>query len=158
MQLIDKVLELRARGKKTNKEIGADLGLSETRVCNLHRIAKHAEPRWLYWVSQRSLSLKHVEAVLKLPPDQAEDLLRKSMAQKWTAAQLREAVRVKRGGRPDDAPHPDADVSHLEGQLTELLATPVRIVTDGKGGELRIRFTDNETLEGVIERLGWRPE
>lgn len=156
MQLIDQVLELKSQ-EKLNREIGAELGLSETRVCNLLRIAKHAQPNWLLWVTQRKLTLKHLEAVLMLPADKADDLLRTAMVQKWTAARLREEVRISRGGRPADARHDDADVAYLEEQLTELLATRVRITTEnGGGGELRIRYTDLETLEGVLERMGWR--
>lgn len=157
MQNLDKALELQGRGK-LNKEISEAIGLSEPRVSNLLRIAKHAEPEWLYWVHQRKLSLKHIEAVLKLPARVAEDLLRKAIAYKWTAQKLRDEVRVKKGGRAAAAPHQDADVAHLETQLTEMLATPVRIVTQDRGGELRIRFTDSETLEGVLERLGWRAD
>ena len=147
----------RRAAMKTNGEIGLELNLSESRVSNLYRVAELSKPDWKEWVSEGLLSFKHLEAVLTLPQSDGDALLRKAIHHHWSASQLRDAVRQKRGGRGQDTTHPDADIAQLEQQLCELLATRVRIVGQGRGGELRLSFTDNETLEGLLERLGWRP-
>jgi hypothetical protein len=135
------------------------MGLSRPRVANLERIARKAQPLWLSWVGQGKLKHKHLEAVLSLPQDKAEDLLRKAIAGRWPAHRLREEVQVAKGARrPDDA-HPNADVAYLEAALTELLATKVAINTKPNGGgELVIAFTDVDTLEGLLERVGYRAD
>lgn len=158
MNLLQNIVAQRA-AKKTNREIGKALNLSESRVSNLYRVAELSKPTWLEWVSEGQLTYKHLEAVLMLSQHDADALLRKSIHLHWTAAELRDAVRVKRGGRGQDEPHQNPDIAHLETQLSELLATKARIVTQaqGQGGELRLAFSDNETLEGLLLRLGWRP-
>lgn len=143
----------------SQQQIAKALGLSRFRVSNLSRVLRRAEPQWRLWAEQKKLSYKHLEAVLLLPVAQADALLRSAMAQRWPAERLRQEVRALRGGRAPDQPHADADVAHLEQRLSELLATRVSIHT-GKGGngELRIGYTDLDTLDGVLERLGYRFE
>lgn len=68
-------------------------------------------------------------------------------------------MKVARGGRRADDPHADANVARLEEQLSLMLATKVQIRTNPlSGGELVISFTDNDTLGGVLERLGYQFE
>lgn len=157
LQIIKQILELRDRGK-TLREIAKELRLSEPRVSNLKRIGERARPRWLGWVEEGRLSLKHIEAVLNVEGDDADDLLRKAVAKRWSAAKLRGAVQELRGIAPNDAPNPHPDIAELERRLTEHLAARTRLTVEGQGGELRIQFTDNDTLEGLLERLGFRFE
>lgn len=157
MFIVEQVKELRERGK-TLREIAEELQLSEPRVSNLKRIGERAQSEWLTWVSKKHLSLKHIEAVLNVPARDAERLLRDAMANRWSAARLREAVNILRGVPPKDAPNAHPDVAELERRLTEHLAARTRITVDGRGGELRIQFSDNDTLDGLLERLGFRPE
>lgn len=157
MFIVEQVKELRARGK-TLREIAEELRLSEPRVSNLKRIGERAQPEWLTWVGNKHLTLKHIEAVLNVKAPDAERLLREAMAHGWKAARLREAVNVLRGVPAKDAPNAHPDVADLERRLTEHLAARTRITVEGRGGELRIQFTDNDTLDGLLDRLGFRPE
>ncbi len=158
MQAFERVAAARSAGSR-QRDVVKESGLSRGRVSNLDRIAKKARPQWLTWVEQGLLTLKHLEAVLMLQQPKAEDLLRSAMAGKWSCHKLRTEVKAVRGGRRDDDPHADADVARLEEQLTLLLATRVQIRTKpNAGGELVIAFTDNDTLEGLLERLGYRFE
>lgn len=158
MQVFDKVAAARSAGTRQT-QIAKDSGLSRARISNLCRIEQGAKSQWLSWVEQGLLTLKHLEAVLSLPQPKAEDLLRAAMAGKWSCQKLRVEVKAARGGRRDEDPHADADVARLEENLTLLLATRVQLRTKPNGGgELVIAFTDNDTLDGLLERLGYRFE
>lgn len=156
IQLIDTVKELTRQGKSA-RQIGEALSLSRQRASNLIRIANQAPPSWYRWVEAGQVTFKHLEAVLTLPKPEAERLLRECIAMRWSAAVLREEVAIAKGVRQPSEPSADADVAMLEERLSELLATRVRIRAgkDGRSGELALWYTDLETLDGILERLGY---
>jgi ParB family chromosome partitioning protein len=71
---------------------------------------------------------------------------------------LEEAVQANKHTLTSSPPStPDLDTTFLETQLAEHLGTPVQIVTDShEGGWLNIKFFDNDTLSGLLERMGLR--
>ncbi len=152
------VLALREGGLR-QRAVGQQLQLSRARAANLERVAKalRRNPTWATWVAAGKLSRKHIEAVASLPADAADRLLREAIAGGWRAELLRKQVRVARGHRDEDQAHPDPNVAHLENRLSELLGTKVVLKTRPQGGgELILRYTDYETLDGLLERLGYR--
>lgn len=169
--LLNQLKTMKQEGKSL-AEMKERTGLSISRLSNLLRIARKARPEWLLWAGESSnarharTTLKHLEAVLELDPDEADGLLRRSMADRWTANRLREEVsylRFERGDRKRGKPRPDAeqdaDTAKLQNDLEALLSTRVRLESrpDG-GGDLVIRYTCNDTLQGVLDRLGYNPE
>ena len=146
------------RQKLTARQIGEQLGLSRQRVSNLVRIANKAPAQWIRRVESGALTWKHLEAVLTLPGDEAERLLGDSIAERWSAAKLRTEVARAKGHAPASDPSMDPDVADLEDKVGQLLATRVRVRTgkDGRSGELALWFADLETLDGLLERLGYR--
>ena len=158
---VDRLFTL-PEGRVPSKEAAAVLKTSRRRAANLIRIRNRAPKLWLDWVEEGRLTLKHLEAVLTLDARDArnrpngEKLLRETIAQRWTTSQLREEVRVAKGGRRPDDPHQDADIRRLEQRLSEILATKVMLDYKPNGvGQLILGFTDNETLEGLLARLGY---
>ncbi|OGU24077.1 MAG: hypothetical protein A2580_00995 [Hydrogenophilales bacterium RIFOXYD1_FULL_62_11] len=150
-----RVLELRGQ-KLSQAQVGKQLGLSRGRVCNVERVARKAKPTWLTWVDRGGISFKHIEAVLTLVEPKADALLREAMAKRWSAATLREHVQVVKGKREPGEPNANPDLAWLESKLAEHFSTTVQIVGDrsGGGGELRLRYSDSETFEGLLERMG----
>jgi ParB family transcriptional regulator, chromosome partitioning protein len=58
------------------------------------------------------------------------------------------------GGRSVTARSRDRDVERLEEELSDALGAVVQVQSDAKGrGQLRIRFTSFEHLDGLVERL-----
>ena len=52
----------------------------------------------------------------------------------------------------------DPNIRSLEDELTRNLGLPVQVKTrSGGGGELRVRFSRPDELDGVIRRLRMRP-
>src|SRR5690606_34838839 len=122
-------------------------------ISNYDRIITRSRPSWLAWVEDGVLSLKHIEAVLNLPPHRAEALLHSAIQHSWSARVLRDEVRYERGEPRPGEGNSDADLARLERALSEQLGTSVRIRMKGRGGELVLGFTDNDTLEGLFERM-----
>ena len=130
--------------------------LSASRGRNQRRVLEQSRPEWLGRVSKGLLSNKHLEAVLTMPQDAAHQLLGDAMAGKWSAARLREQVQVAKGLKVETTRSDDPNIKALENRLGELLGTLVRLQPRPKGGgDLLIRYTDYETLDGVLGRLGY---
>lgn len=155
---LSKVRELEGP-KVRGVDIAAITGLSRGRVSNCLRVVRLSRPLWLSWIEQGRLSQKHVEAVLKLPGDEAEELLRMAMARRWSYNRLLDAIKAKRKGRTLDGDSKDANLLRLEGRLSEMLGTAVRIdVRPDGSGEMVMSFHDADTLEGLLERVGYRED
>lgn len=130
--------------------------LSASRNRNQRRVLEQSRPEWLGWVSKGLLSNKHLEAVLTMNQDAAHQLLAEAMAGKWSAARLREQVQIAKGLKVETIRSDDPNIKALENCLGELLGTVVRLQPRPKGGgDLLIRYTDYETLEGVLDKLGY---
>ena len=140
---------------------------SSTRERNLRRVIERSEPEWLGWVAQGKISNKHLEAILTLPKGQAEELLRQTMQHTWSATKLRERVLVAKGLKADTIAEEhsnNSDIRRIEESLTGIYGASVRIQEHPKvagspaGGVVSIRWTDYETLDGVLERMGYRKD
>lgn len=145
-------------GDRTHASLGLELGVSRARVTNLVRVLELPEPI-LGWVWSGKLTPKHGEALAGLPADKAEDLARSAMRGRWSAARLQQAVASAKGRRLVGDANPDVDLARLESRLGEQLGTAVRIEHRAdQSGELVLRYTDLDTLDGLLDRLGYEPE
>lgn len=134
------------------------LGLSRSRVANLARVLDLPEPV-LSWVWAGRLSAKHGEALATAPAAVVETLAREAIAASWSTERLRLAVAVAKGKRKAGEPNPNADMQALEQALSELVSAPVRIAHRKDGtGELVLGYTSLDTLDGLLDRLGYKSE
>ncbi|WP_232220238.1 hypothetical protein [Legionella tunisiensis] len=52
-------------------------------------------------------------------------------------------------------PQRDRDIERLQSTIAEQIGSPVQIISEnGQGGWLQIKFFDNDTLAGLLERMG----
>ena len=88
---------------------------------------------------------------------QQETLAKQVDEQGWSVRRLEEEVRLIKLPHDVTPPPKDRDIAHLQSQLAEQIGTPVQIITDNEqGGWLKIKFFDNDTLAGLLERMGLR--
>jgi ParB family chromosome partitioning protein len=145
--------------KAKQREIARDMGVSRSRVANIARISKKAKPEWLQWVDYGRLKLKHVEYVLALRAELADELLRRAMAQRWSTETLRREVLKAKGRRLLEEASKDPNVASLERKLTEKFGSRVAIeAKPGMGGTLTFSFTDNDVLHGLLEQMGYQED
>jgi ParB family chromosome partitioning protein len=88
-----------------------------------------------------------------------DDVLQKKLAQRviehhWSVRKLEDEVRATKCPTPAIMPS-DRDIARLETQLAEQIGAPVHLLPDSdQGGWLKIKFYNNDTLAGLLDRMG----
>jgi ParB family chromosome partitioning protein len=100
--------------------------------------------------------LGHARALIGLSPSKQQAFATSIHEEGWSVRRLEEAVRLsKLSAQTTPPPSPNTDVIRLQSELSEYMGTPVKIDTDEQqGGWLKIKFFDNDTLAGLLERMG----
>lgn len=136
------------------------VGRSRAAVSNLLRLLElPADIRTL--VETRAIEMGHARALLPLPVPMAISLARQAAEQGWSVREVEHRAQQLGAGRLTTArkaakarPRADADIAALERDLSESLGARVSVLS-GRGGKGRlvIHFSDNDTLDGILERL-----
>ena len=136
------------------EEIAALVGKSRSHIANILRLLT-LSPSIQDRLRARQLSLGHARALVGLSISQQETLAHQIEQHDWSVRRLEEEVRLLKQKVETVTPHKDRDIIHLESQLAEQMGTPVQIVADNEqGGWLKIKFFDNDTLAGLLEKMG----
>lgn len=133
------------------------VGKSRSHIANLLRLLTLA-PAVQNKIQQGLLSLGHARMLVGLPNSQQLALLHAIEQKQWSVRTLEAKIREKKS---TTAPHQlsvqQDDLTHLETQLSEQFASPVKILCEkDHSGWLQFKFFDMDTLEGLLERLGLR--
>ena len=141
----------------TQDDIAKLVGKSRSHITNILRLltlSASIQDR----IRTNQLSLGHARMLVGLERGQQEALAKKVGEEGWSVRRLEDAVRLSKHRLETIPPPPKGpDITHLQTQLAELIGTPVQIVTDSEqGGWLKIQFFDNDTLSGLLERMGLR--
>jgi ParB family transcriptional regulator, chromosome partitioning protein len=139
-------------------EIATLVGKSRSHIANILRLLSLSA----YVKEQlrhKNLSLGHARMLVGLSPGQQEHFAEQAIEEQWSVRQLEQAVKEQKN--PSLAPPKNAkrdrDIERLQTILAEQVGAPVQIVTDNAdGGWLQVKFFDNDTLAGLLERLGLR--
>lgn len=135
-------------------EIATLVGKSRSHIANILRLLTLC-PSVQERLITRQLSLGHARALVGLTALQQENLAQLIEQQEWSVRRLEEEVRGLKHSTELPSPTKDRDIAHLQSQLAEQMGTPVQIITDNEqGGWLKIKFFDNDTLAGLLEKMG----
>ena len=142
---------------RTQDDVAQVVGKSRPHVANTLRLLKLPEPVQQL-VRSGKLSAGHARLLVGQP--NAEQTAKEIVAKGWSVRQVEEALRngnavqaraAKREGK--DAAAKDADTRALEKRLSDTLGLEVIIDHRGKGGTLRIKYSDLDQLDTVIKKL-----
>ncbi len=137
----------------TQQQVAERIGVSRVQVSNLLRLLTlPAEVQKM--IENRELTMGQARPLVGLAPERAIRLARECVARGLSAREMER--RAKRAGQPERraSSSPDPDIAALSEELTRRLGLPVEIRCNRRGaGELKIRFTRPEELDGVLERL-----
>ncbi len=139
----------------THQQVAEAVGRSRAAVSNLLRLLE-LPAAVAKLLDDGELQMGHARALLTLEPALARKLAREAVARGWSVRQLEQAARKPSGSKPrrKSGGSRDADIVALERELSETLATEVRVQhSPGGSGTLVIRYHDADQLEGVLERL-----
>ena len=134
----------------------ADLsGKSRSHIANLVRLL-NLSPPVLALLKKNQLSLGHARLLVGLTPAQQLQIATKLKQYDWSVRELEKKIRSLKN-QPLPKKRLNADIAALEDAIAEQLGSPVEISsTKAGGGWMKIRFYDNDTLCGLLERLGLR--
>ncbi|KTD18227.1 ParB/RepB/Spo0J family partition protein [Legionella jordanis] len=135
-------------------EIATLLGKSRSHVANILRLLSLCETVQDL-IKSGTLSMGHAKMLVGLLPAQQQALARQIEEQQWSVRQLEQKVREIKQGKVLQNPRKDRDIERLETKIAEQIGAPVQIIAnDAEGGVLQIKFFNNDTLAGLLERLG----
>lgn len=136
-------------------EIATLVGKSRSHIANLLRLLTLCDAVQAQ-IRQEQLSLGHARMLVGLPSHQQVSLAQAIKKNGWSVRQLEQQVRLlKATERATPSQSTNADVERLQNQIADYIGSPVQIDSEAnQGGWLKIKFFDNETLAGLLERMG----
>lgn len=138
-------------------DIALLVGKSRSHIANLLRLLTLCPPVREH-LHHGELSLGHARMLVGLDVSQQLALAKQVIKNNWSVRKLEQEVRIAKLHTNHPITHQaNHDITHLETKLTEQIGAPVQLVTDDThGGWLKIKFYDNETLNGLLDRMGLR--
>lgn len=136
-------------------EIATIVGKSRSHIANLIRILTLC-PFTQEHLHRNELSLGHARMLVGLDEALQKKFTRQIIDNQWSVRKLEDEIRAVK--LPVIAPpSTDLDIVRLETQLSEQIGSPVQLIADStQGGWLKIKFYNNDTLAGLLERMGLR--
>ncbi len=135
-------------------EIATLVGKSRSHIANILRLLTLC-PSVQERIRARQLSLGHARMLVALSAPQQEELAQKVHEHGWSVRRLEDEVRTCKSPAKVTSPaRGDRDIAYLQAHLAEQIGAPVQIVSEDEGGWLKIKYFDNDTLEGLLERMG----
>lgn len=139
-------------------ELSVLVGKSRSHIANILRLltlSDNVKDR----LRDRILSLGHARVLVGLPAMQQELFAERVINEGWSVRHLEQEIKSFKEQvvvKPAN-PKTDRDVERLQTILSEQVGAPVQIVNEGSaGGWLQVKFFDNDTLAGLLERFGLR--
>ena len=140
------------------EEIAVLVGKSRSHIANILRLQTLSEPiKGL--IKEKILSLGHARALIGLTNDQQSGFANQIVKEQWSVRQLEHAIKTFKNSNNahQENAKKDKDIERLQIQLSDQVGAPVQIINDPcEGGWLKLKFFDNDTLAGLLERLGLR--
>lgn len=136
------------------EEIAALVSKSRSHVANTLRLLNLCEDVQNKLISGE-LTAGHARLLVGLNKPQQISLACETIEKNWSVRKLEAEVKNLKNPPAVEFPCLNADIAHLESRLAEQMGTAVEISSEnGKSGWLKVKFFDNETLEGLLDRMG----
>ena len=135
-------------------EVAAVVGKSRSQVSNSLRLLRLDE-RVQRWLIEGKLSEGHGKILAGLNHREQMDLAQRCVTQQWSVRQTEQQVK-KMQAQPAIAPAYKADIKRLERIMSDRFGAKVKVDTDAtaQSGWVSIQFYDNDTLSGLLEKMG----
>ncbi|MBU3622666.1 ParB/RepB/Spo0J family partition protein [Polynucleobacter sp. AP-Latsch-80-C2] len=149
----------------THEQAAKAVGKSRSAITNLLRLAQLAKPVQAMLLAG-DIDMGHARALLPLPGASQVALAQRIAAQ---GLSVREAERMSTalaiaGGQIGDkkaknkmgivSPNHDPDMHRLTQEIADLIGLNTEFKLQGRGGELRIRFSQFDELDSLLKKLG----
>jgi len=139
-------------------EVATLVGKSRSHIANILRLLG-LTPRVKDFLRTKILTLGHTRLLVGMEPGIQEHFAEEAVKHGWSVRQMEFEIKKYKEPPPQTQRNPrgDRDVERLQNILSEQVGAPVQIVNDERdGGWLQVKFFENDTLAGLLERLGLR--
>lgn len=149
----------------THEQAAKAVGKSRSAITNLLRLAQLAKPVQAMLLAG-DIDMGHARALLPLPGASQVALAQRISAQGLSVreAERMTAALVIAGGQIGDkkakskpgspTKNADPDMQRLTQEIADLIGLSTEFKLKGKGGELRIRFSQFDELDSLLKKLG----
>jgi len=149
----------------THEQAAKAVGKSRSAITNLLRLAQLAKPVQAMLLAG-DIDMGHARALLPLPGASQVALAQRIAAQGLSVreAEKMSAALAIAGGQIGDkksktkagasAPSRDPDMRRLSQEIADLIGLNVEFKFKGKGGEIRIGFSQFDELDSLLKKLG----
>lgn len=145
-------VQLQKKHQYDHTEIGKLIGKSRSYVANIVRLLKLAIPVQKA-LEKGQVSMGQVKVLIGLTPILQVNLIEKIIRHQWSSRKIESYVKALKSRPHINTKNPD--ISALEALISEHTATPVSIESQGvQGGWLKLKYYDNQTLTGLLKKLG----
>lgn len=139
-------------------DIATMVGKSRSHIANLLRLLTLCDE-----IKQRlrdqQLTLGHARMLVGLPTAQQIRYANETIRGHWSVRRLEQEIRNRQIPNTTVQSRVDCDKLQLQNALADYMGAPVEIIRDAhQGGVLKITFYDNDTLSGLLERMGMHGE
>ncbi len=152
---IEEAQALRAladRLSQTHGQIAERVGRARATVTNLIRLLELC-PEVQEWVRDGKISMGHARVLVPLPVARQKELARAIQEEGLSVRQTERRARAPE--KPPRPPEPDPDLTRLQQRLSDHMGCPVTLRPGKKGGDLVLRYSSEDSLQGLLERLGY---
>jgi ParB family chromosome partitioning protein len=137
-------------------DIAKMIGKSRSHVTNTLRLL-NLEPAVQQALVDKTLSMGQAKMLVGLSTGLQLSLFEKIIKYDWSARKVEREVKKLKSLAV--SPKRDRDVERLQNLISEQIGSQTEIEQDNSdGGWLKIKFYDNDTLAGVLERMGIKYE
>ncbi|MBP0598964.1 ParB/RepB/Spo0J family partition protein [Herbaspirillum sp. LeCh32-8] len=140
----------------THEQAAVAVGRSRSAVSNLLRLLNLAKPVQTMLMAG-DIDMGHARALLVVDSATQIQLANQIVAKRMSvrdAEKLVTRASAEQAAKPREGKEKSRDITRLEEELSDLLATQVNIKTGARNkGQLIINFSDLDALDGVITRL-----
>ena len=106
-------------------------------------------------IIDKKLSIGHAKMLVGLDASMQVALSNKVIQQQWSVRKLEVEVKKSKMTASHDNPKKDKDITRLESLIAESCGAKAEIEQgDNNGGWLKIQFFDNDTLAGLLDKMG----
>lgn len=135
-------------------DIASLVGKSRSHIANILRLLTLCDSVQEQ-ISTGELSLGHARMLVNLERSQQKMFAAAIKENEWSVRQLEKKIRALRADVSCSELKDDADIARLQIKLAEQIGAPVRIICDkNEGGWLQVKFFNNDTFAGLLERMG----
>ncbi|MFA5960239.1 MAG: ParB/RepB/Spo0J family partition protein [Tatlockia sp.] len=137
-------------------EVAGLVGKSRSHIANLLRLLQ-LNDTVLEYLRKGHLSLGHARMLVGLAVPKQKEMAFQCIKEGWSVREFEKRIRALKSDEDKILEKPSRDVLRLEEQLSEQMGAPVKISNEeGASGWLKVKFYDNDTLAGLLDKMGLR--